>query len=250
MKVLVIDIETSPSLAYVWALWDQNVSLDQLVEVGDVICFAAKWLDEKGIQFYSDFHDGHDVMVQKAWDLIDEADAVVHFNGKAFDIKHLNREFLLAGMSPPSPHKDIDLLTVTRGRFRFTSNKLQHVATQLGIGSKKDTGGFKTWIKCMQGDAKAWAAMKKYNIGDVKLTEEVYYKLRPWIKSHPSHALFDNDGTEIPTCPNCGHTHLQKRGLYHTAVSTYQRYQCQNPECGAWSRQGARVDSVKVQSVS
>lgn len=249
MKILILDIETAPNLAYVWSLWDQNVSLDQLVDVGNVICFAAKWHGEKDIQFYSDFHDGHDKMVLKAHELLSEADAIVHYNGKTFDIKHLNREFVLAGLAPPAPHKDIDLYSVVKSRFRFSSNKLQHIATQLGIGSKTETGGFKTWIRCMEGDEKAWAAMRKYNIGDVKLTEEVYDRLLPWIKAHPSVSLYDGYSAEIPACPNCGSTHLQKRGFYRTKVSTYQQYQCQNKGCGAWSRHGTRDDAVKIQSV-
>jgi hypothetical protein len=97
VKLLTLDIETSPNLAYVWALFDQNVGLNQLVEVGSVICFAAKWYGEKKIHYHSDHHDGHEAMVAAAWNLIDEADAVIHYNGKAFDIKHLNREFVLAG---------------------------------------------------------------------------------------------------------------------------------------------------------
>lgn len=248
MKTLVLDIETSPSLAYVWSLWDQNISLGALTEVGQVICFAAKWLGEEETMFYSDFHDGHETMVSRAHQLLDEADAVIHFNGRSFDIKHLNREFLLQGLTPPSPHKDIDLLTVCRGRFKFLSNKLQHIAEQLGLGGKEETGGFNTWVRCMANDEDAWADMRKYNIGDVVLTEKVYERLRGWVKGHPSHANFDNDGTEIPACPNCGSSHLQKRGFYRTQVSTFQQYHCQS--CGAWSREGSRIDHVKIQPVS
>lgn len=248
MKTLILDIETSPSLAYIWSLWDQNISLGALVEVGEVICFAAKWLGEDEVLFYSDFHDGHNVMVQRAWELMDEADAIIHFNGRAFDIKHLNREFFLAELGPPSPHKDIDLLTVCRGRFKFLSNKLQHVAEQIGIGGKEETGGFQTWVRCLQNDPEAWDNMRTYNIGDVVLTEKLYGRLQGWVKGHPSHANFDNNGSGVPVCPNCGSNHLQKRGFYRTQVSEFQQLHCQN--CGAWSREATRIDHVKIQPVS
>ena len=63
----------------------------------------------------SDHHDGHDAMIEGIWKLLDEADAVVTWNGVSFDMKHLRREFVLAGLTPPSPWKDIDLmLTVKR----------------------------------------------------------------------------------------------------------------------------------------
>ena len=179
MKILVLDIETRPNMAYVWGLWDQNVGLNQTIETGTVISFAAKWYGKKKVHFYSDYHDGHETMVQAAWDMINEADAVVHFNGKAFDIKHLNREFILAGLTPPSPHKDIDLLSVVKQRFKFASNKLQHVSSELGIGSKIQHDGFDLWVRCIANDDKAWNLMRRYNKQDVVLTEQVYDRLRP-----------------------------------------------------------------------
>lgn len=97
IKILTIDIETRPNLAYVWGLWDQNVGLNQIEETGSVISWAAKWHGEKKVYFASDYHDGHSEMVRRAWELLDEADAVVGYNSKAFDMKHLNREFVLEG---------------------------------------------------------------------------------------------------------------------------------------------------------
>ena len=37
MKKLVIDCETSPNLAYIWGLWNQNVGLNQIEKTGSVI---------------------------------------------------------------------------------------------------------------------------------------------------------------------------------------------------------------------
>src|SRR5690606_29962163 len=112
MKLLVIDIETSPNLANVWGLWNQNIHLPQLLESGEVICFAAKWKHIDETMFYSTFHDGKDVMIEQAHIMLDHADAVIHFNGARFDIPHLNREFVEAGLTPPSPYAQIDLLKV------------------------------------------------------------------------------------------------------------------------------------------
>lgn len=236
MKVLVLDIETRPSLGYVWQLWDQNISLSQLVEVGEVVCFAAKWAGKKKVFFKSVYHHSKEEMVQSAWDLMDEADAIVHYNGRAFDIKHLNREFLLAGLTPPSPHKDIDLLTVTRSRFKFVSNKLDHVAEQLGLGNKLGHSGFQLWVDCMASDPKAWKKMKQYNVQDVALTENLYEILLPWIKNHPNVSL--HNGVEEFSCRNCGSTDLQRRGYSYTGSSRFQQYLCKG--CGAWNRDTSR----------
>lgn len=248
MKALILDIETRPSLGYVWQLWEQNVSLSQLVEVGEVICFAAKWLDGKKVTFKSVYHNSKEDMIQTAWNLMDEADAIIHYNGRAFDIKHLNREFLLAGMTPPSAHKDIDLLTVAKSRFKFVSNKLDHVAEQLGLGNKVDHSGFGLWVGCMNNDKASWTTMKEYNIHDVILTEQVYYKLLPWIKNHPNVALYDTKDSTEPTCKNCGSANLQRRGYYYTAVSAFPQVVCK--DCGAWSRLPERVKSATTRALS
>jgi len=219
-------------MGYVWSLWDQNVSLSQLVEVGEVICFAAKWLHGKQVHFKSVYHHSKEEMIQSAWDLIDEADAIVHYNGKAFDMKHLNREFILAGMTPPSPHKDIDLLTVTRAKFKFVSNKLDHVASQLGLGQKTEHSGFQLWLDCMANDKNAWALMKEYCINDVLLTEKVYYKLRPWIANHPNVPLYD--GVTHPVCKVCKSEKIQFRGYFYSANIKYHQYVCKT--CGKWDK--------------
>lgn len=249
MKTLVLDIETRPSLGYVWSLWDQNVSLSQLVEVGDVICFGAKWLDKKKVIFKSVHHHSKEEMVQEAWNLMDEADAIIHYNGRAFDIKHLNREFLLMGLKPPSPHKDIDLLTVTRRKFKFLSNKLQHVASELGIGEKVEHSGFQLWVDCMADDKSAWKKMREYCEGDVLLTEELYYVLRPWDTTHPSVPLYNGEDkdTHHPGCKNCGSHDLQRRGYAFTSQSKFQRFVCK--ECGTWGRTTSRESGVNVTNV-
>lgn len=239
MKMLVIDIETSPSIAHVWGLWNQNVSLSQLRESTRVIAFAAKWVGSKRTLFYSGHSDGHDVMIARAWDLLDEADVVVHYNGRQFDIPHLNREFLLAGLTPPSPFHQVDLLDCVKKQFRFVSNKLDYVAQQLGLGHKTQHEGHTLWVRCMAGEAKAWAIMRKYNIQDVVLTEKLYEVLKPWIGSHPNVSLFEGEG-----CPRCGSPDLESRGFAHTAVSKYRRYRCR--ACGRWSRGGQAVDRVDV----
>ena len=230
MRTLIIDIETRPNLAYVWGLWDQNIGLNQLHEVGSVISFAAKWHGDRRVIFASDFHDGHEAMVQSAWELLDAADAVVHYNGKAFDIKHLNREFILAGMTPPSPHTDIDLLATVRNRFKFQSNKLDFVSQQLELGQKVQHNGFELWLACMEGDDKAWATMRKYNIHDVRLTEHLYDKLLPWIKTHPNRNVVDG----VKGCPKCASTEFHKRGYAHTNAGSYRRFCCN--KCGSFFR--------------
>lgn len=53
MKILLLDIETSPNVAHVWGLWQQNVGTNQLLEASEVMCWAAKWYGEKDVAFMS-----------------------------------------------------------------------------------------------------------------------------------------------------------------------------------------------------
>lgn len=246
MKALVLDIELTPNLADVWSLWNVNVGLSQLREVSSVTCFAGKFHGEKKVHYYSDHHHGHDVMIEKAHQLLDEADAVVHWNGTRFDIPHLNREFMLAGMAPPSPFVQIDLLKTVRKAARFASNKLDHVAQQLGVGAKVKHEGHSLWTKCMAGDAAAWGRMRRYNRQDVLLTEALYDRLLPWIVGHPSVPLID--GIQGNACPKCASTHLQSRGYRVAATGRYRRLQCQ--DCKSWSTATTRESGVPLRSIS
>lgn len=241
MKILVFDIETRPTLAYVWRLFDERIGVDQIVEPGGVMCFAAKWLGEPLMQFYSDEEDGHEEMVRQAWTLLDAADAVIHYHGRRFDVPHLNREFLRLGLTPPSPYKQIDLCQIVKRQMRFPSNRLGWVAQELEFGGKQEHEGFKLWVKCMNGDSDAWQRMRTYNERDVQLTEDLYYRILPWITGHPSHGAFHS----LPCCPNCGSSRLQRRGTINTKVSTYVRVVC--IDCGKWSRESKRTSKTTIQ---
>lgn len=239
-RILILDIETSPALARVWRLFDENIGIKQIEEATEVLCFAAKWHGERKVHYWSQHHDGHEAMVDAAWQMMDDATAIVGYNSRGFDVKHLHREFVLAGMAPPSPHRDIDLLTVARQRFKFMSNKLEHVASELGLGHKLTHTGYDLWRRCMAGDEAAWRTMRRYNIQDVRLTEAVYDRLRPWIKSHPHPGLH---GGALDGCPICG-GRLEPAEPIATTVALYEGYRC--VECGAPARGARSIATTKT----
>lgn len=229
-RTLVIDIETSPNVAYVWGLWNQNVGTSQLIEPARVLCFAAKWLGESKTAFFSEHHDGADAMVEAAWSMLDEADTVVGYNHIKFDIPHLQREFVQRGLAAPSPHVDIDLLRVAKKQFKFTSNKLGYVTDALGLDTKIDTGGQDLWNRVMADDESAWREFKKYNIQDVEITEQLFVLLSPWLKGVPHAGLWSG---EMSACYSCGSTDLQPAGFVFSKQMVYPKLAC---ACGAWSK--------------
>lgn len=234
MKILLLDIETAPNLVHVWGLWNQNVSLNQIMASGYVLCWAAKWRGDGDdqIMFDSIHRSGPKRMLNRIHNLLDKCDACVTYNGRSFDLPTLNKEFVQRGFKPPSPYKSIDLYITAKKIFRFPSNKLEYIARALGLGGKVKHEGHELWVKTMAGDKDAWARMEEYNRGDVILLDGLYTELMPWIPSHPNVALYDHAGF---SCPTCGGVNLQFRGYAYTSVNEYRRLRCS--DCGRWSRE-------------
>jgi hypothetical protein len=244
MKILFLDLETSPMTAHTWGLWQQNISLQQILDSTEVICFGARWSGEKKVHFKSIHHDGKKGMLDALHKLMDEADVLVGWNSKSFDHKHIRREFLEAGMPPPSPVKDMDLMLTARSQFRFPSNKLDYVAQRLGVGSKVKHSGFDLWVKCMAGNEKAWREMKKYQIQDVNLLVDLYDILLPWVKTPPNRAAHDG----VPEgCVACASENLHSRGTEKMSTGVYRRFQCQ--DCGKWQRSKSAISGTVMRGI-
>lgn len=243
MRLLLLDIETAPNLATVWGLYDQNIAINQLIKPGYTLCWSAKWHGEKDIMF-SSILDGHKRMIRRIHKLMDQAEAICHYNGNHFDVPTLNKEFLLLGMPPPSPAKQIDLLQTARRRFRLASNKLDFVSKSLGLGSKLHHKGHELWLECMARDKKAMQTMERYNKQDVKLLEKVYDRLLPWIERHPNLSVLG----DTFCCPKCGSKKYQQRGTYVLLTGQYRRYACQ--DCGSWFRLNLREQGQRTKAIA
>jgi hypothetical protein len=243
-RILTIDIELAPNLGHLWGLWNQNVGITQLREASYVLCFAAKWLDDPQTIFYSIHRDGKETMLQAAHDLLSEADIIITYNGRRFDLPHLSREFLENGLLPPAPYQQVDLLQIVRKQFKFPSNKLDYVTQTLGLGAKQKHSGHQLWVDCIAGDDKAWRDMESYNRHDVVLTEKLYIRILPWVQPHTPIGLFTGkeDG-----CPNCGSDKLQARGYQYTTITAYRRYRCS--DCGKWSRSTERIGKIDKRGI-
>lgn len=239
MKVLTLDIETAPNTASVWGLWQQNVGLPQLLESGYVLCFAAKYEHEDRVRF----HKGP-AMVRAAHKLLTDADVIVGYNHIKFDIPWLNTEFIRAGLTAPAQFATVDLCQIVKQRFRFPSNKLEYVASELLGEGKGNTGGHATWLGCMAGDKTAWARMEHYNRQDVLLTERLYQHLKPWIARLPNPRLYGDAQPGEVTCPQCGGNKVRKRGISYTQLCSYQRYLCD--DCGRYSRGKHQLEGVNA----
>lgn len=246
-KVLILDIETAPLVAYTWGIWNQNIQPSSISTDWYCLTWAAKWLFDDKV--YSSKLTGAESLrqddsriIKGIWELLNKADIVIAHNGQKFDIPKLNSRFIVNKLHPPLPYQQIDTLLHIRRQFGFTSNKLDYVNQLLNLPRKKENEGMPLWIKCYKGDNKALKEMLDYNIEDVKILEETYLRIRAWIKPHPNMGLFILDETES-RCPTCGSNHLTEMGKeYKTTANSYVMFRCDN--CGSTGRK--RVTETKI----
>ena len=234
-KALLLDIETTPIISYTWGTYNQDIANNQIKKDWEILSFAAKWLGGKKI-FYEDKRNKK--MLHIVWELMDECDILITHNGKAFDSKKLNAQFIIAGFVPPSSYKHIDTLLIARNKFQFTSNKLEYLSDKL-CSHKKDKHakfpGFELWSECLKNNPKAWLELKKYNKKDILALEDLYKKLYPW----DARINFNLYHKGLLNICQCGSTDFQKYGFALTEKGKYQRYKC--VKCGAETRDGINL---------
>lgn len=240
-RILLLDVETAPLLANVWGMFKQNVGLNQLEAHSYMLTWAAKWLGEDGVMAASlPDYPGYEIgseddkaLVSDLRDLMDQADIIIAHNLRGFDKKVINTRILINGIKPPKPYKTIDTLDIAKSQFKFTSNKLDGIAIQLGLQRKLATGGFELWRGCMTGNPDSWNKMVDYNIQDVLVLEEVYLKLRAWDNRHPNVAIYGENDRIRCTC--CGSDKLTPTdGMAYTGVSAFAVWSCD--DCGKYVR--------------
>lgn len=249
-RIVTLDIETSPILAYVWGLFKQFVGLNQIKEDWTILSFSYKWLDKDKVHHHNTGGKGPEKVrddrgiLLLLWDVLDKADIVIAQNGVKFDVKKINARFIQEGMPPPTPYKVVDTMLHAKAIAAFTSNKLawlSEVLTDQPKDDHKEFPGFELWTECLADNPRAWKCMQKYNDIDIRGTEKVYLKLRPYMIGHPNVAAYNGD-TEMQ-CPKCSSVDLQSRGLALTQSGQYRRYRCNS--CKGWSRTRYTQNSIE-----
>lgn len=244
-KTLLLDIETAPAKVYTFSLFKPVIGIDQIIEPPRIICWSAKWLGSKKVLFDSEFESGYDAMIQNIFDLVDEADVLVYYNGDSFDLPWLEGEFINAGLGRPSPSTTVDLYRIGKKHMRLISGKLDFMSLTLLGERKTKHEGFSLWAKCVDPThpehAAAWRTMKKYAMQDTALMDPLYEILSPYIKE-VNVGLYT--GSEF-ACPVCGTEKLERRGYKATTAGTFQQYRC---ESGHWSRDSKRTSTTQLRA--
>lgn len=235
-KILTLDLEVSPLIAYSYGpKWETN--LIEVIEQSQVMSFSAKWYRgqtiTKGLHNYKGYkpHKMNDkALVREVRDLLDECEILIGQNSDRFDLKVLNTRFLYHGIPPPSPYKTIDTLKEARKYLRLPSYALDDLGSYFGIGRKTKETHHQLWKDCIAGNKKAWKQMLHYNENDTILTERLFNKLKPYIKTVNLGIWHSKT-----VCPRCGSRNLRREGYNKTLTKTFRKLQCK--DCLGWCQE-------------
>jgi len=226
-KILLFDIETSFYHFVGWGTYKQYINHHQITKHQYILSWAAKWLYDENVQSDvvtpEEAKNRDDKRVLKSiWKLLDEADIVIGHNGDRFDLRKLRWRFVSQEIEPPTPFRIIDTLKIARKEFFAPSYKQDFLTKYFKLQNKLDTD-FQLWVDCEAGDKKRLDEMVDYNEHDVIGLEQVYIKLRPYIRNHPNLAvLMDED-----VCTHCGSDELIETDKeYFTSASKFPIYRC------------------------
>lgn len=248
-KIFVGDVETSASIVYSFSRFKAFIKPDQVIQEPYLLTVAGKWLHNEAIlsyklpdydSFKTDVTNDHQMMVD-LWDILDECDIFVAHNAK-FDVGWLNQRFAYWGMKPPSPYKVIDTLKEIKLAFTLPARSLAASANYFELPNRKlDNAGWSLWQRCMEGDETAFDEMETYNIGDITSLQDLYLKVRPWMKTHPNVTFKYDDG--VMRCPKSGSANLVKvkDRKYSTLVSEYDLYYCPDSQSYCRGRKNIRT---------
>jgi|TARA_R110000824_G_scaffold3880_3_gene18578 hypothetical protein len=230
-KILLFDVETSFYHFVGWGTYKQYIQHYQITEHQYIISWAAKWLYDENVQSDvvtpKESKNRDDKRILKSiHKLLDEADIVVGHNGDRFDLRKLRWRFISQGMAPPSPFKIIDTLKVARREFFAPSYKQDFLTKYFKLENKIQTD-FQLWVDCEAGIPEKLEEMVEYNRHDVMGLEDLYLKIRPYIRNHPNLGVLMEDDI----CPTCGSKHLQETSsVYLTSANKFPVYKCEKCE--------------------
>ena len=247
LKILALDIECSAAKVYVYGLYGQYINPKHIIEDPRIMCFSAQWVGSKKTMFFSEYHDGTEDMLQKLYELMDEADVVMGYNSRRFDVPWIEGVLIENGFTRPSPVKHVDLYQTFKSHSRFLSKKLSYVSNKLLDDKKIDENTLDLSIECSSEDEdvkrKAWARMKRYSVRDTAMMIPLFERVKSYVKlPHPV-----TESPEIPACHACGSQDLERRGYAATLNGRYQRFRCN--ACGSWHRGTERISSSPIRAL-
>lgn len=226
-KRLFFDIETSPNIGLFWeAGYKKNIDYSNILKERAIICICYKWEDSKEVYGLTwDKKQCDKKLLQEFIEVANQATELVGHNGDRFDLAWIRTRCLFHGIEMFPKYTTIDTLKVARSKFKFNSNRLNYIASYLGIGQKIKTE-FDLWKNILiNSDKVAMEKMVKYCKNDVVLLEKVFKQLNNHIEAKSHYGVLF--GQYRGTCPECGSDDIIKNGVRTTATGVVKlMYKC------------------------
>ena len=228
-KILYIDIETSPNKAVVWSTGKQFVGHTQIFEERQIICISWKW---SGSDKIHNIHWGFNKqcdkkIVEKIIPVLNKADLIIGQNHKRFDIKWINTRIAYHELTPINVKTLTleDTMLLARAAFYLNSNSMAYMSKFFKIEQKMDGGGWDRVKRIvLDKDKDALLEHIDYCNGDIKTTEELFERIKPYVDLTKSIAVIDNGSRD--DCPSCGSSDRIKQGFYYTKIGKYPKFKC------------------------
>jgi hypothetical protein len=112
---------------------------------------------------------------------LEGADAIIGHNSKLFDRKFLNARLIKGGHDPLKSQWHIDTMWIVRTHLRISS-KLANVQAFLGLPDEKTEITWDDWMRGQGMDSRAISEIETHCIQDVKVLEQAYWKLLPYMR--------------------------------------------------------------------
>lgn len=203
-------------------------------DFGVLLCIGYKWLHEKRPKVISvtDYPNWRRDLTNSRKLLKDftrvyeKADLVVTYNGKMFDQKWLNGKLWHYGMPllPPTPH--VDLYQASKTHLNASRKSLQNLAKVGQFKTSKEGVEGNDWLKASTGHLPSIKSVIAHCKADIEVTEEFYYRMRPFIRQHPRVGGRSE-------CRSCGAEDWEKRGKALT-INLGPRLKLRCRQCGSW----------------
>lgn len=167
--------------------------------------------------YKNDYH-----VAKKLFQAMEQADVIIGHNLDGFDMKEINRAFILHGLGVLPEIKTIDTLKIARKYFAFEGNSLRDLAALFELKNKFEQPD---WQAVAEGCPKATRYAEKYCKQDVKVLIAVFQRLAPFIRRFP--AVKEN--VRPTACFCCGSKRLKNHGTRFDGAKFYVDIRCQ--EC-------------------
>ena len=237
-KLIVLDIETTPHLAYTFGLRKTTIPMENVLKESSILSFCWKIYGEDDV-FYEAIPLGQEdkwddrELVLKLHKLFSKVAGVAGHNCAAFDIPTITRRFFHHNLPPVPKFHVVDTLTMAKETGRGLSNKLAYLTRGQAL-EKSSHGkfpGMALWMQYLAGNPEAYEEMMAYNIMDVRSNEVLLNRLLPYSNVYIPGQREAAERNDAPTC-FCGSSDLQSRGFYTSRSGKYRRYRCN--QCGKW----------------